>query len=178
MKNSVKAAVGGLCTALSVALMFCSSLFYVFTYAVPMVLGLLMIIIKKTFSSSCAWCVYAAVSILSLIIVPEKETVLMYILFFGYYPIIKSSFDKISSKFLSYLLKLFVFNVSVATVEVIAYFVFAIPFFENGVFSAAMIVVFAVLMNVTFALYEFLLKNFMVLYESKLENRIKSIFKH
>lgn len=40
-----------------------------------------------------------------------------------------------------------------------------------------MIILFTVLMNVTFVLYEFLLKNFMILYERKLEKRILKIFK-
>lgn len=40
-----------------------------------------------------------------------------------------------------------------------------------------MLVLFAVLMNVIFILYEFLLKNFMVLYEKKLEKHILKIFK-
>lgn len=177
MKKSVMAAVGGLSSALSVAVMFCSSLLYVFSYVVPMVLGLLMMIVKKTFSASCAWCVYISASLLSLIIVPDKETVLMYVLFFGYYPIIKSGIDKIKFKLLGYLAKFLLFNVSVAAVELIAYFVFGIPFFEDGSFSAAMIIIFAVLMNVVFAMYEFLLNNFLVLYEKKIEKRIIKYFK-
>lgn len=177
MKSSTKAAVSGLCTALSVVLLFCTSLLYIFTYVVPMVLSVLMMSVKKTFSASCAWCVYIGVSVLSMILVPEKEAVLMYVLFFGYYPIIKSGIEKIKPAALAFIVKLFIFNISVTAVEVIAYFVFSIPFFEDGVFSSAMLVLFAVLMNVIFILYEFLLKNFMVLYEKKLEKHILKIFK-
>ncbi len=177
MKKSIRAAVGGLSAALSVALMFCGSLFYIFTYAVPMILGLLMMIVKKTFSSACAWCVYLSVSILSFIVVPEKETVLMYVLFFGYYPIIKSCVEKIKPKPFVYAVKFLIFNSAVAAVELIAYFLFGIPFFEDGSFSAAMVILFAVLMNIAFVLYEFLLKNFLILYEKKMEKRILKIFK-
>lgn len=177
MNKSVQAAVGGVCAALSVAVMLCSGIFYVFTYAVPMILGLVMMFLKRTFSSSCAWCVYIAVSILSIILVPDKESVLMYTLFFGYYPIIKSNIDKIKFKLIRNIVKLLIYNLAVAAVECIAYFIFGIPFFEDGNFSAAMIILFTVLMNVTFVLYEFLLKNFMILYERKLEKRILKIFK-
>ena len=62
-------------------------------------------------------------------------------------------------------------------VELIAYFLFGIPFFEDGNFSAAMIVLFAVLMNVVFILYDLLLKIFLVLYEKRIEKRILDIFK-
>ncbi len=177
MKNSEKAAVGGLCTALSVVLLFFTSVLYIFTYVVPMVLGVLMSTVKKTFSSACAWSVYIAVSVLSLFLVPEKESVLMYVLFFGYYPIIKSGIEKIRPAAFAFIVKLILFNITVAAAELAAYFIFGIPFFEDGSFSYVMLVLFAVLMNVVFVMYEFLLRNFMVLYEKKLEKRIKKIFR-
>ncbi len=178
MKQSVKAAVSGVAAALSVALMFCGSLFYVFTYVVPMVLGVLIIMIKKTFSGSCAWFVYIATSIISIFIVPDKETVLMYALFFGYYPIIKGNIDKIKIKPVKAIIKFLIFNIAVTVVELIAYFVFGIPFFEDGGFSVAMLVLFAVLMNVVFILYDLLLKKYLFLYEKRLEKRVLDIFKH
>ena len=42
LKNSVKTAVGGLCAALSIVLMFLGGISSVFVYAVPMLLGTLM----------------------------------------------------------------------------------------------------------------------------------------
>lgn len=177
MKQSVKVAVSGVTAALSVALMFCSSLFYVFTYVVPMILGVLIIMVKKTFSCSSAWFVFISSSLISFIIVPDKEAVLMYTLFFGYYPIIKSYIEHIKIKPLRVVLKFLVFNAAITLVELIAYFLFGIPFFEDGNFSAAMIILFAVLMNVVFILYDLLLKNFLVLYEKRIEKRIRDIFK-
>ena len=49
MKNSVKIAVCGLSTALSVVLMFVCGFFYSLTYVAPLVLGFLMLMICKTF---------------------------------------------------------------------------------------------------------------------------------
>lgn len=178
MQQSVKAAVSGVFVALSVALMFCGSLFYVFTYFIPIMLGILIVIMKKTFSNACAWFVYIGTGIISFILVPDKETVLMYVLFFGYYPIIKSGLDRIKFKTVKILIKFIIFNIAVCAVEVIAYFVFGIPFFEEGNFSVAMIVVFAVLMNIVFVLYDLLLKKFLFIYEKKIEKRILYIFKH
>ena len=91
LKNSVKTAVGGLCAALSIVLMFLGGISSVFVYAVPMLLGTLMCMLKKTFGARCAIGVYISVSILSFVLVADKECVLMYALFFGYYPIIKDS---------------------------------------------------------------------------------------
>lgn len=177
MKKSVKAAICGLCTALCVVLMFMGGTIYVFAYAVPMVLGILMVMIKKTLGNAAAVSVYISTSLLSMILVSEKESVLMYLLFFGYYPIIKHSIEKIKPKILSVLLKFVVFNASLILIEFICVYVFKIPFFENNKFSIIVIAAFAVSMNIMFIMYEFLLKYYLIIYEKKLEKRIKNIFK-
>lgn len=177
MKPAVKAAVCGVCTALSVALMFLGGITYIFSYVVPVVLGILLIMLKRTFGKGSAFTVYIATSLLSLLLVPEKETVLLFALFFGYYPIIKSSLDKIKPKALSLFVKLIIFNASVLVIELLCVYAFGIPFFEDGVFSAAMLISFAVLMNVVFILYEYVLKIYLALYIKKFEKRVKRFFK-
>lgn len=177
MKPSVKVATCGICTALSVVLLFFGGTIYIFSYAVPIVLGVLMILLKKTLTISSAVSVYVATSILSFIIVPDKETVLLYVLFFGYYPIIKSSLDKIKPKFLSVVLKILLFNISLVVVELLCVYVFGIPFFENGAFSVFILISFIVLMNVLFAMYEYILKYSLILYVMKYEKRVVRLLK-
>lgn len=176
-KKSVRAAVCGLAAALSVTIMLLGGLLYIFAYVAPMLLGLVCVMIKKTLGAKDAVLVYAATSILSLILVPEKESVLMFALFFGYYPIIKSSLDKLKIKPLRFLLKLLIFNASIAVIELLCVFVFNIPFFEDGVFSYALLIGFAAAMNFTFIMYDYLLKIFLVLYEKKIEKRITKYLK-
>lgn len=177
MRKSVKAAVAGLSTAVSVAVLFSSGFFYVFTYIAPMVVGMLVCALKKTFSASTSLCVYVSTSILSLILVPDKESALVFILFFGYYPIIKDSLEKIRPKFLSVILKFIVFNISLFLTELISVYVFNIPFFEDGVFSASMLAVFTILMNIVFVLNDIMLTAFLRIYERKFENLLKKFFK-
>lgn len=177
MKKSVKAAFCGLASALCIALMFTGSLFYIFAYAVPMLLGLVTLMLNKTFGKGYAIYLYISTSVLSLLFVPEKETVMMYVLFFGYYPVIKPYMEKIKIRFIPFLLKLILFNISVFAIEIICVYVFAIPFFEDGVFSSAMLIFFAAAMNISFVMYEMLLQKFSVLYEMKIEKRIKNALK-
>lgn len=177
MKPSVKAAVCGACTALSVVLLFFGSVVYIFSYTVPMALGILMIMLTRTFGKDSALTVYIASSILSFLFVPDKETVLMYALFFGYYPIVKSSLDKIKPKAVSFLIKLLIFNLSVVVIEILCVYVFGIPFFENGVFSYAMIFAFGGMMNVIFFIYEYVLKIYLILYINKFEKSVNRFFK-
>lgn len=176
-KKSVRVAVCGLAAALSVTLMFLGGVVYVFAYTVPMLLGLISVMIKKSFGTSSAVFVYIAVSLLSLMLVPEKESVMMFVLFFGYYPIIRESFEKIKSKAIRFILKLVLFNVSLAVIELICVYIFGIPFFEDGVFSVWLLIGFAAAMNLVFIMYDFLLRTFLILYEKKLEKRIKKYIK-
>lgn len=172
MKKSVKAAFCGMAAALSVALMFAGSLFYIFAYAIPMLLGIIVFMINKTFGRGVAFYVYLAVSVLSMLFVPDKEAVLMYALFFGYYPIIKPYIEKIKVKSLPTVLKFLLFNASVFVIEFLCVKVFGIPFFDDGVFSKSMLVFFTVAMNLCFVMYEFFLEKFKIIYERKIEPRI------
>lgn len=176
-KKSLRVAMCGLAAALSVTLMFLGGVVYVFAYTVPMLLGLIAVMIKKSFGASSAVFVYIAVSVLSLILVPEKESVMMYVLFFGYYPIIRESFEKIKAKAIRFILKLILFNASLVAIELICVYVFGIPFFEDGVFSWWLLIGFAVAMNFVFVMYDFLLKTFLILYEKKIEKRVKKYIK-
>lgn len=176
-KNSVRVAVCGLASALCVTLMFFGGVVYIFAYAVPMLLGLVSVMIKKSFGTISAVFVYIAVSLLSLMLVPEKESVMMFVFFFGYYPIIRESFEKIKSKAIRFILKLILFNASLAVIELICVFVFGIPFFEDGVFSWWLLIGFAAAMNFVFVMYDILLRMFLFIYEKKIENRIKKYFK-
>ena len=176
-KKSVRVAVCGLAAALSVTLMFFGGVVYVFAYTVPMLLGLISVMIKKSFGAGWAVFVYVAVSLLSFMLVPDKESVMMFVLFFGYYPIIRESFEKIKVKVLRLILKFLLFNASLAVIELICIYVFLIPFFEDGVFSWGLLIGFAVVMNLVFVMYDFLLRSFLILYEKKIEKRIKKYLK-
>ena len=157
--------------------MFLGGILYVFAYVTPMLLGILMLMLNKTFGKSCALTTYAAVSVLSLILVTEKESVLLYAFFFGYYPIIKVKLDCVKSKLLQIMSKGLLFNVALAAVELLSFYAFGIPFFEDGQSSVWIIAAFAAAMNVIFIMFEFLLNKYYILYEKRLEPQIKKIFK-
>lgn len=176
MKNSIKTAMCGVITALSVALMFLGGIMFVFVYIMPMLTSVFMIMLKKTFSTSGAVITYISTSILSLMLVPEKECALMYVLFFGYYPIIYHLLERIKLTPLKWFAKLVVFNVSLLSVQLLLIYAFRIPFLSEGE-GIAVIIIFAVLMNILFIIYDYTIKMLWILYERKLESRIKKYFK-
>lgn len=177
MKKSFKIAVCGMCTALSVVLMFLGGVLYFFSYTTPLLLGIIMLMVNKTFGKSSAVTVYFAVSVLSMILVTDKESVLLYVLFFGYYPILKNKIDLLGLKPLRIFVKFFLFNFSLAAAELLSYFVFGIPFFEDGSKSVWIVAAFTAAMNVIFVMFEFLLNKYYVLYVKKFEPKIKKWLK-
>lgn len=148
----------------------------VLAYAAPMFLGLLEIMLKRTFDAKSAWITYIATSILSFILVTDKECMMMYVIFFGYYPIVRDYFEKIKVKGLRIFTKLIFFNLMMILCQIILIKVFGIPFLEDGQ-GKWFIAVFALLMNILFLVYEVLIDKVTLLYVYKLEKRIKKLFK-
>lgn len=176
MKNSTRLAVCGIVTALSVVLLFLGGITFILAYTMPMLVGLFMIMLKRTFGASSAWITYAAVSALSFMLVADKECMLMYILFFGYYPIIQDSINKIKIKPAGVFVKLLIFNIMVFAVQLILVYVFGIPFLEEGE-GKWLIILFAALMNLVFVFYDRILTSLAALYKIKIEKKIKKYFK-
>ena len=104
MKNSYKTAFGGLVTALGTVFMLLSSPIPFFEYAVPAAAGILILFMQAQTGKAWALGVYAATCLLGVFVIPNKESVAMYIALFGIYPIIKSFFEKLP-KWLAYVTK-------------------------------------------------------------------------
>lgn len=166
-----------MCTALSVVLMFLGGILYIFSYTTPLLLGLLMMMVNKTFGKTSAVTTYFAASILAMILVTDKESVLLYVLFFGCYPIFKYKIDLLNSKLLRIFIKFLLFNFSLACAELLSYYAFGIPFFEDGIKSIWIIFAFTAAMNIIFIMFEFLLNKYFILYVNKIEPKIKKLFK-
>lgn len=109
-RNSAKyVALGGVMAALAVVIMCMGTIIPVATFICPMACMVLMTVVMKTTGIRIAWAWYAAVSILSLLLGPDKEAAAVFV-FLGYYPIIKPWMDK--RKF-SFVWKLAFFNAAI-----------------------------------------------------------------
>ncbi len=176
LKKSTQIAVCGLSTALSVALLFLGGAAFFLAYTIPMFAGFLLIAVKKTFGTSSAVITYVSTSLLSLMIVTDRECAIMYVFCFGCYPLVQDSLNKIKNAFLRVLLKFLFLNSLLAAGQLILVFVFAIPFLEEGE-GRIFILIFALAMNLIFFLYDRILGRLLFLYSNILEKHIKRIFK-
>ncbi|MEG0899055.1 MAG: hypothetical protein RSD67_03100 [Oscillospiraceae bacterium] len=166
MRKSTQVAIGGLSASLCVLLMFMTGLMPFATYALPAIAGAILITVVIENGAATAWIVYFAVSLLSIFIVPDKEAALMFIAFFGYYPILKEKLELIKSKFLQYFLKFSVFNVAIVSsyFVIINIFGFTEVMGEMGDFGKYGLLGLLLLGNITFLIYDFALTNLLVMY--------------
>ena len=150
MSKSGKIALGGLLTALGVVLMFLTGLIPIGTYALPAIAGVLLIVAVIEIGAKWAWMIYAAVAVLSLLFAADKEAALLFVLFFGYYPVLKSFLERISNKVLSWISKFAVFNVAVVACFFLAVNFLQLPEDSFTVFGIYLPWVFLILGNAVF----------------------------
>ena len=86
-------ALGGVLAALAVVIMSMGTLIPVATYVCPMICCLILQLVRKICGNRIGWAWYGAVSILSLLMAPDKEAAAVF-LALGYYPILKPKFDR------------------------------------------------------------------------------------
>ena len=99
-------ALGGVLAAVAVILMSMGTLIPVATYVCPMLCCLVLQVVLKICGSRIAWAWYGAVTLLSLLMAPDKEAAAVF-LALGYYPIVKPALDRRKGK---WLWKGFLFN--------------------------------------------------------------------
>jgi hypothetical protein len=175
MKKAALTALCGILSALSVILLYFSSVVWIFQYVSPLVCGLIMIILLQSANKKAAFTVYLAVSILSVFMLPDKEAALIYALFFGWYPIAKERIDKIRLVALRWLVKLLLFNVTMVAAQLILIYLLHIPFDDFlGKWGA---VILLALGNFTFILYERLFTMLTFIYSKKFKSKVDKFLK-
>ena len=157
-----KIALGGLLAAAAVTIMCLGGLIPVATYVCPMLCCLTQFVVLRFCGKRIGWTWFAVVSILSLLLGPDKEAAMVF-LAIGYYPLIKPLLDK--SK-LRLILKLLFFNASVLAAYAVMAWLFGMwdVIAENMEFGLAGLIVILALGNLTF----FLLDRLLVIMDRKL----------
>lgn len=184
MSQSAKTAIGGMTAALSVVLML-PTVMGLWTYALPAFAGILIMFTIIELDKKWAAGIFVAVSILSLMLLPNKEAAVFYVCFFGNYPIIKSIVEsKKLPRILEYIIKIVLFNISVLFATFIMIKVFGVPLEEfldiegeTGWFAKYAIPITLGLGNVTFIAFDFMLTMFVVAYLRTWQKRFRKLFR-
>ncbi len=159
-KLSFNIALGGIISALCILMMFLVGILPFFVYAFPMFCSLLICVVFYECGLKTALITYFSVSALSLMLSPDKESAIIFALFFGYYPIAKIYLDKLKPKLTRIILKLIVFNMSIILSYYLLIGIFGVvdmteirgDFGKYGTFALLLIG------NFTFVIYDFAVK--------------------
>lgn len=104
--NAKVIALGGLLGAVALVILCLGGLIPLATYICPMLCAIVQYIVYRCCGRRIAWTWYVAVALLALLMGPDKEAALVFVML-GYYPMVKPFFEKSR---LSVLWKLLLFN--------------------------------------------------------------------
>lgn len=161
MKKSTQVAIGGLSAAICLLLMFMTGMIPLSSYILPAMAGIVLIGVGQESGPKTALLVYGVTSLLGLMIVPDRESILLFIMLLGYYPILRPRLQRLP-RLPRLILKLLLLNVVVLLFYLIMKYIFAIPDMVDFVKFGA--VFFLLLVNFTFLMYDFLISQVLVVY--------------
>lgn len=156
-KISYKIALGGVMASVCLLLMFLTAVFPLLSMAIPIYAGAILVIVAVEIDSCWAFVTYAACAFLCLFITPDKEAVVLFISFFGYYPVLR----RILEKKIHFKPALWICKAAVFTAAIIAAYYFIINVFgvydlteEFGFLGKHMVLILILFAEGMFILYD------------------------
>ena len=156
--------------ALGIVILLIGSLVEVVDITMAAVSSFLIIVCMIELGGYMPFLVYCVTSVLGFLLLPNKSVMLIYILFFGFYPILKNYFERLSAIY-SWIVKFVVFN----AVVIFYYFILDKLFFLNADSVKSYLLV---LLNVVFFTFDLTLTLFVTAYVRRLRRlfRIHKFF--
>ncbi len=170
---SRRMALAGIFTAISLILMILGGILPIATFTAPAFAGLCLVPVLVEFGTKTALLCYTAVSLLSFLLVPDKEMLLLFVFLLGYYPIVQPYINKIKIKPVQILVKILLCTASVLIAYSILLQLFASPALQQEFseysfyFQAALLAV----GNITFLLYDILIQKVKLIYQYRFRGR-------
>ena len=165
MKPSYKIALGAVFMALSAIFMMATSVIPIASFAFPAIAGALLIVINVELGRKWALLVYVGVSLLSLFLSSDHTAVVSFIVFFGYYPILKGLIERCRKPVLEWVLKMLLFNAAIAVGVLLTILLFGmdILLMEYSEFGKAGLGIFILACEVIFVVFDIALTRLITL---------------
>lgn len=156
----------GIVAALCVALMLLGTVIPIAMFIAPAVAGFLIATVCVECGMQMALTAYAAVSLLALLFVPDKEVALIFTVLLGYYPLAKPKFERIRPALLRCVCKLLLCNGAVLAMYGLIYLLVPMGSISQELRATATAAALATLAmgNVAFLLYDRALHNMLMMY--------------
>ncbi len=177
MKKSLKVAFGGIISAFSVILILLGNIPFG-EYLGPTCAGLVLVWAVEELGELTSLGIYLASSVLAFFLSGNKEPALLYILFFGYFPILRDFLiKKVKIKALSWVIKFLVFNCTMVIAYFILIYVFGMPLEELQGLGKYGVYILLASGNVLLVVLDFCIGKLLILYRNKWQKRVHSIMK-
>ena len=177
-KQSAKTALGGICAALMLALLFLLSVFPSATLAAPAVASVVMLLAVLELGKGWSVGVYAAASFLAIMVIPSKEAAVLFAVFFGYYPILKAVLEsRIRNRIVNWIIKILLFLIVMTVSYYLMIRFMGIEFEEIDRYGKAAVPLLLGFGAVAFVGYDFCLTLFVSEYLRRWQKRFRKLFK-
>ncbi len=181
-EKTKKLTLGAILAAMGVVLLLIGALIEVLDLSMAALASFFCIFAVIEMGKGYPWMIYAVTGILAIVLMPQSIGGWFYLLFFGYYPIVKEKFEKLF-KPLAWGLKLLIFNAVITVYILILYFIFFGEYelllnefssiFNGSVANGVIMAVFYVILNLIFAIYDIALTRLITLYLLKLRKKFR-----
>lgn len=154
--------------ALGVIFLGIGALIEVLDISMAVIASICVIIPMIEYGKGTPWMVYAAISVLSLLLLPNKFPAALFALFAGFYPILKEKLER-KNTVIRWILKELIFNISLAIIVLLYFFLF----FKGTIQVPWMIAVAIVLAELVFILYDKAISKLIRIYVMEFRHRLK-----
>lgn len=171
-QKSRQMALSGVLAALAAVILLLGGLIPLATFCCPMLAILILLPVQAECGPRMAGTAWAAVSLIALLMVPDRELSMFYV-FFGWYPLLKPHVDQCTSHLVRILCKLLFCSLSIAAIYALLIFIFQLDAILAEFQAASFLLNAAtlVLANITFLLMDTLITRVQLLWKHKLRKR-------
>lgn len=170
MKNTKKITLSGLMIALASIFMLASYFPYL-TITISFFAGLFIMVLVIEIDKKWALLSYL-VSAVIVFLLAEPEAKLLYIAFFGYYPIIKALFESLKNRVIEYILKFLVYNAAIIFAYTVLAATFGVSLGDMNEFGKYTAVILLVVANILFPIYDVALSRVAAFYMIRLHDKV------
>jgi hypothetical protein len=177
MKNTKKIAIASLCGSLGVIFLYLGVILNVLDMTAALLSSVLVLFCVLELGYGYAFAVYAIISVLSLLLLPNPSPAWMFIALFGYIPITKFLLEKYLKK-LAWIPKLALFNLLFAAVIFLGGEVLGFST-ENqfGISAKGVYIAFFIVGNFLYVMCDILYGRLTLLYFLRFRDKIKKYLK-
>lgn len=162
MSKTKKLTLSAIFTAVGVVILYLGCFFQTIDLSICAAASLIIVMATLEFGAKTAFAIYAATSILAIMLLPSKYIATEYAVFVGCYPLLKNLFERLPRIF-AWILKLLVTNLALAIIFLLSAYVFKL----DGKITLTIVLLTVALANLCIILFDKLLDKLIILYHIK-----------